>query len=82
VVLFWKTARLYYVKTDRLFQIIWISSPPLPKGGEDAESGGTDPSLASGGEGVRSGGIHPRYRYLPIDIRRFPDMELPICRPV
>jgi len=34
--------------------------------------------LGKGGEGAGSGGIHPRYRYLPIDTRHFPDLELPI----
>jgi adenine-specific DNA-methyltransferase len=31
-----------------------------------------------GGEGEGSGGIHPRYRYLPIDTKHVPDLELPI----
>ena len=34
--------------------------------------------LHKGGEGEGSGGIHPRYRYLPIDTKHFPDLELPI----
>jgi len=34
--------------------------------------------LSKGGEGEGSGGIHPRYRYLPIDTKHFPDLELPI----
>ncbi len=34
--------------------------------------------LRKGGEGEGSGGIHPRYRYLPIDTKHFPDLELPI----
>ena len=34
--------------------------------------------LGKGGEGEGSGGIHPRYRYLPIDTKHFPDLELPI----
>jgi adenine-specific DNA-methyltransferase len=34
--------------------------------------------LSKGGEGAGSGGIHPRYRYLPIDTKHFPDLELPI----
>jgi len=34
--------------------------------------------LRKGGEGAGSGGIHPRYRYLPIDTKHFPDLELPI----
>jgi adenine specific DNA methylase Mod/very-short-patch-repair endonuclease len=34
--------------------------------------------LEKGGEGEGSGGIHPRYRYLPIDTKHFPDLELPI----
>jgi very-short-patch-repair endonuclease len=34
--------------------------------------------LSKGGEGEGSGGIHPRYRYLPIDTKYFPDLELPI----
>jgi very-short-patch-repair endonuclease/16S rRNA G966 N2-methylase RsmD len=59
------------------------SLSPLSKGGEGA--GGAEspltPSLSplsKGGEGAGSGGIHPRYRYLPIDTKHFPDLELPI----
>jgi len=48
------------------------SLSPLFKGGEGEGSGG----ILS--EGAGSGGIHPRYRYLPIDTKHFPDMELPI----
>ena len=58
---------------------------PLPKGGEGVGSGQSEspltPALSplhKGGEGVGSGGIHPRYRYLPIDTKHFPDLELPI----
>jgi very-short-patch-repair endonuclease len=56
---------------------------PLRKGGEGAggaESPLTPPlsPLSKGGEGAGSGGIHPRYRYLPIDTKHFPDLELPI----
>jgi very-short-patch-repair endonuclease len=35
--------------------------------------------LTKGGEGEGSGGIQPRYRYLPIDTKHFPDLELPIA---
>jgi adenine specific DNA methylase Mod/very-short-patch-repair endonuclease len=48
------------------------SLSPLSKGGEGVGCGG----ILS--EGVGSGGIHPRYRYLPIDTKHFPDLELPI----
>ena len=48
------------------------SLSPLGKGEEGVGSGG----ILSEGEG--SGGIHPRYRYLPIDTKHFPDLELPI----
>jgi very-short-patch-repair endonuclease/16S rRNA G966 N2-methylase RsmD len=66
------------------------SLSPLSKGGEGAGSGGMQntgeespltPSLSplsKGEEGEGSGGIHPRYRYLPIDTKHFPDLELPI----
>jgi adenine specific DNA methylase Mod/very-short-patch-repair endonuclease len=57
--------------------------PSLASGGE-GEGRGQSPltlslsPLGKGGEGKGSGGIHPRYRYLPIDTRHFPDLELPI----
>ena len=49
-----------------------LSLSPLEKGGEGEGSGG----ILS--EGAGSGGIHPRYRYLPIDTKHFPDLELPM----
>jgi len=43
-----------------------------------ARNGRLQSPLRKGGEGAGSGGIHPRYRYLPIDTKHFPDLELPI----